>query len=101
MLGEGAHVYHDQFRATKHSGVDALKDKVLLLFNVKGCEVGIVDVAATVLLDVQDLAFWSELFCDREESVQGFVPFVSRRGMSLPIMCVSAALSIHLSVILQ
>ena len=73
MLGEGAHVLHDQFRLTKHPRVDALQNKVLFCCAIQGYQEGVMDIAISIFPDVQDPAPGFELVGNGDKMVQGLV----------------------------
>ncbi len=72
MLGEGAHIQHDKFWLTKHLRVDALQDKVLFPFWIQCYQEGVIDIAIPKFLDVCDLTWWLELFCNSNKIIQVF-----------------------------
>jgi len=64
MLGKGAHIEHHQIGPMKDVRVDALEDKVFLLWGIQSNEKSVIDVAIAIFLDVQDMALWLELLGD-------------------------------------
>jgi hypothetical protein len=73
MLGEGAHVEHDKFRLTKHLGVDPLQDEVLFSFCIQGYQEGVIDIAISKFMDVNDRALWLKLICSSSEIFQSLI----------------------------
>ena len=69
MLGESAHVEHNQLGPAKDVRVDALEDKIFVLWGIQSDEESVIHVAAAIFLDVQDVAGGLELLCDGDEVV--------------------------------
>jgi hypothetical protein len=69
MLGESVHVEHYQLGPAKHVRVDALEDKILYLRGIQSDEESVINVAAAIFLDVQDVAGGPELLCDGDEMI--------------------------------
>jgi len=73
VVPKGAHVGHDPIRAQEHPRVHSLKDKVGLNRRIHGDEERVMDIAVSVLTDVQD--------CTLELEPAGDGMLVIYRGM--------------------
>jgi hypothetical protein len=69
MLGESAHVEHHQLGLAKDVRVDALEDKIPVLWGIQSNEESVIHVAAAIFTDVQDMAGGLELLCDGDEMI--------------------------------
>jgi hypothetical protein len=74
MFGADAHIVHNQFWLTKHLRIDTLQDKVFFLFGIQCYQEGVIDIAISKFLDINDPALWLELLCNGKKIVQVFPP---------------------------
>jgi hypothetical protein len=72
MFGSDAHILHDKLRTAEHLRVDALQDKVFFSCGIQRHQKSAIDVAASELPDICDLALRPELPCNGKKTLHGF-----------------------------
>jgi hypothetical protein len=74
VLGNDAHILHDQLRIFEDIRIDPLEDKFALRGSVERDDVGVIDVAIAKFLDLKDVSGVAELLGDEGKIFQGITP---------------------------